>query len=231
MEDRDAARYDVSRRSSILYPPSSNTGGKLAPPCTRSTNVSCLRIVLTGGPGGGKTTLMDELRTENRYTQCWILVPEAAPLLFRAGFGANKLNFQRAVVHLQMTLEEVCAEMAAPDQTLICHRGTLDALAYWLRNGWDEAAFFAWTRMSREDHFRRYHGVVHLQTAAIGAESYYHRWPEAHRPETIEQAAEIDRLCACAWNQHPRYSLIDNSRRDWSSKAQVAHDTLAAWLA
>jgi hypothetical protein len=159
-------------------------------------NPNCLRIVLTGGPGGGKTTLMRELRDEDPYAKHWILVPEAAPLLFQAGLDGREKDFQRAVVRLQTAMEDICAQSACPNQVLICHRGTLDPLAYWLRNGWDESEFFEYTEMSRDEHLRRYHGVIHLQTAAIGAEAYYRRWPDAHRPETVEQAAEIDRLCA-----------------------------------
>ena len=78
-------------------------------------------IVLTGGPGGGKSTLMRELRSEDPYTKRWLLVPEAAPLLFRASLNAREKGFQRAVVRLQMTLEEVCTEAAPPSQVLICH--------------------------------------------------------------------------------------------------------------
>ena len=44
------------------------------------------RLVLTGGPGGGKTTLMETLRAEGDR---WLLVPEAAPLLFRAGLDGR----------------------------------------------------------------------------------------------------------------------------------------------
>lgn len=55
-----------------------------------------------------------------------------------------------------MALEETCAEADRPGQVLICHRGTLDLLAYWLRNGWDEGEFFAFTNMSREERFQRY---------------------------------------------------------------------------
>jgi hypothetical protein len=109
-----------------------------------------------------------------------------------------------------------------PGKVLVCHRGTLDPLAYWLRNGWDEKEFFAYTGMSREEHFRRYFGVLHLQTAAINAETHYRRWPDAHRPETLAQAAEIDRLCARAWSGHPRYVLIDNTDRDWLDKSRAA---------
>lgn len=152
------------------------------------------------------------------------------PLLFQAGLDAREKSFQRTVVRLQMALEETCTEAARPGQVLLCHRGTLDPLAYWLRNGWNESEFFALTHLSREEHFRRYSGVIHLQTAAIGVE-HYRRWPDAHRPETLGQAAEIGHFCAHAWSGHPRYVLIDNADRDWSAKERTAQDVLTRWLA
>jgi len=182
-------------------------------------NISC--IVLTGGPGGGKTTLMRQLRAQDPQAKRWLLVPEAAPLLFQVGLNGRDRRFQRAVVCLQIALEQSCREAACSGQVLVCHRGTLDSLAYWLHNGWQEQEFFVMTGMSQEDHLCRYAGVIHLQTTAIEAEAYYHRWPEAHRPETVAQAAELDRLCAYAWSKHPRYILIENAGRTWEEKTKV----------
>jgi len=189
-----------------------------------------LRIVLTGGPGGGKTNFMQELRAEDPRAEHWLLVPEAAPLLFQTGLSARNKDFQRAVVHLQIALEETCAEVAVSDQVLICHRGTLDALAYWLRNGWAEEDFFTITETNPEAHFRRYAGVIHFQTAAIDASKHYRRWPDAHRPETLVQAAETDHLCARAWRGHPHYVFIDNLNRDWHAKSEMARSLLNRWV-
>lgn len=191
----------------------------------------CRRIVLTGGPGGGKTAFMRELRAQDPQAQRWLHIPESAPLLFHAGLSAREKTFQRSVVWLQMVLEDSIAAAARPDQILLCHRGTLDPLAYWLRNGWAEADFFTITETTRAEHFGRYMGVIHLQTAAIGAEAYYRHWPDAHRPETLEQATQTDHLCAYAWRDHPRYALIDNIGRDWSDKSQAVHDLLTDWFA
>lgn len=205
-----------------------------ASPCSQPKPVAstarCPCFVLTGGPGGGKSALMAELRAADPFAQRWLLVPEAAPLLFQAGLDAREQRFQVAVVRLQLALEAGCAQAAHPGQVLVCHRGALDALAYWRRNGWQEADFFALTATLREEYLRRYRGVIHLQTAAIGAEPHYRRVPEAHRPETPAQAAQIDALCAAAWRAHPGYVLIANEGRDWSVKARAAHDLLDSWL-
>jgi hypothetical protein len=72
------------------------------------------------------------------------------------------------VVRLQMALEETCARAADLSATVVCHRGTLDLLAYWLRKAWDEGKFSI--EISRGEHHRHYLGVIRLQTVAIGAE-------------------------------------------------------------
>ena len=47
-------------------------------------SAQCSRIVLTGGPGGGKTTAADLFRRE--IGDRVVLVPEAATILFQGGF-------------------------------------------------------------------------------------------------------------------------------------------------
>ncbi|EKU98204.1 hypothetical protein Lepto7375DRAFT_7466 [Leptolyngbya sp. PCC 7375] len=180
----------------------------------------CLKIVLTGGPCGGKTTLMNELQNMDLDVN-WTLVPEAAPLLFQAGIDRRKKSFQKAVIELQISLETISEKFSQDGSILICHRGTLDPLAYWLRNGWDENDFFAYTQMSLHEHHERYSGIIHLQSVAIGAEEHYLSWPNAHRTETIEQAKQTDYLCQHAWNKHPHYLLVDNTKRNWLEKSKI----------
>ena len=66
------------------------------------TNGRC-RVVLTGGPGGGKTTAADLFRRE--IGERVVIVPEAATLLFAGGFPrpqdpAAQRAVQRAIFHV-----------------------------------------------------------------------------------------------------------------------------------
>ena len=68
------------------------------------------RIVLTGGPGGGKTTAADLFRRE--IGEKVVIVPETATMLFTGGFprvGGPKARTatQRAIFHAQVALEDV----------------------------------------------------------------------------------------------------------------------------
>jgi len=165
---------------------------------------------------------MRELRAQDPASDRWLLVPEAVPLVFQIGLHVYAKTFQRAAVHLQLAMEEVCHRGAHAGQAVIFHRGALDLLGYWLRNGWDECEFFALVERTRSELLSRYAGIIHLQTAAVDAQAFYHRFPEAHRPETLEEAAEIDRLLGSVWARHPGYVFVGNAGRDWPKKATVA---------
>jgi len=136
------------------------------------------------------------------------------------------------MVNLQIALEEGLKRALGSEdkRPIICHRGSLDPLAYWLQRGWPEEEFFAFTGFSLEDHYRRYTAVIHLVTAADGAPEYYRRWPEAHRPEGIEEAVKLDRWLREAWRGHPNYYCLGNDGCDWETKARRAKEILAKVL-
>lgn len=140
--------------------------------------------------------------------------------------------FQRVMVHLQMALEDGLDRALGLEDgcAILCHRGSPDPLAYWLDRGWPEEEFFAFTGTRREEHYRRYTAVLHLVTAADGAAEHYARWPEAHRPEQIEDTIRLDRLLHRVWRDHPRYYRLDNEGRDWAAKSRTARRILSGLL-
>lgn len=59
----------------------------------------------------------------------------------------------------------------------------------------------------------RYTQVVHMVTAANGAEEYYNTEDNPCRTEGVELARELDQKTAEAWVGHPYIDVIDNATR------------------
>jgi predicted ATPase len=120
------------------------------------------RIVLTGGPGAGKTAVLGMMgRTLCEHVK---VVPEAAGVVFGGGFPrgdapAVRIAGQRAIFFLQRELE---AAVAAENVSIaLCDRGTVDGLAYWSGN--DDLWRAVGTTLPEQ--LARYHAVIHLRTA------------------------------------------------------------------
>ena len=166
------------------------------------------RIVLTGGPGGGKTTAADLLRRE--LGDRIVIVPEAATILFAGGFprsehiDANRAA-QTAIFHVQRNLEDVQSALY-PDRVLLCDRGTVDGAAYWY-DGQD--AFFRLLGTSLAAELSRYDAVVFFETAAVAGLSIEGGNPV--RNESLARAVELDGRLRALWSQHPRFTLIPHS--------------------
>ncbi|MEK7484193.1 MAG: AAA family ATPase [Planctomycetota bacterium] len=166
------------------------------------------RIVLTGGPGGGKTTAADLFRRE--IGDQVILVPEAATLLFSGGFPRTSLTAaiqvaQNAIYHVQRNLEEI-QSVLYPERILLCDRGTIDGAAYWPGN---EEDFFKKLGTSLEKELLHYDAVIFFESAAVGKFSIEGGNPT--RIESIEEAVFLDRKLKNLWSQHPHFSLVPHN--------------------
>jgi len=166
------------------------------------------RIVLTGGPGGGKTTAGDLFRRE--MDDQVVLVPEAATMMFSGGFPRVNLPeavhaAQRAIYHVQIHLEEA-VKAQHPEQILLCDRGTVDGAAYW-PGGTD--GFFEDIGSTLEQELSRYDAVIFFESAAVGHMSIEGGNPI--RNESIEQAIKLDRKLRDLWSQHPKFMLVPHN--------------------
>jgi len=166
------------------------------------------RIVLTGGPGGGKTTAADLFRRE--IGERVVIVPEAATMLFSGGFprvahdGAIEAT-QTAIYHLQRNLEDVQA-CRYPERVLLCDRGTVDGAAYWPT---DPIDFFASVNSSLEAELARYDAVIFFESAARGGMQIEGGNPT--RIESIAAAAALDEQLCSLWSQHPRFERVPHN--------------------
>ena len=183
-------------------------GRALSSGMNASQNGRC-RIVLTGGPGGGKTTAGDLFRREIGGRV--VLVPEAATLLFSGGFPRVREPLavraaQMAIFHLQRSLEDVQGARF-PERILLCDRGTPDGAAYW--PGLPHEYFDA-VGTTLDAELKRYDAVIFFETAAVGGDSIEGGNPI--RNETGEQAVVLDRKLRALWSRHPRFILVPHNR-------------------
>lgn len=186
-------------------------------------------IVLTGGPGGGKSTLIEDLQHDPIWAGRFVALPETVHYARFVNISPWEKLLQRVIVNLQIALEDgLDRALGSTDpRPIICHRGTLDPLAFWLQRGWPEEEFFEFTETRVKDHYRRYAAVIHLVTCADGVPWEYTRWPEAHRPEEADEAIRLDRWLQQAWSGHPHYFRLDNEERDWTAKSREARNILS----
>ncbi len=156
------------------------------------------RIVLTGGPGAGKTAVLEVLRQAT--CEHVHVLRESAGIVFGGGFprGASlalRRPAQRAIYFVQRELESTTSDLNAA--VVVCDRGTLDGLAYW------PGPYDLWQSVGTTlaDELARYHAVIHLRVPSIDL-GYNHHNPL--RVETPTEAAAIDERIAAAWSHHPR---------------------------
>ncbi len=166
------------------------------------------KIVLTGGPGGGKTTAADLFRRE--LGEKVVVVPEAATMLFSGGFPRTREHdavryVQQAIYHVQTNIESVQTALY-PERVLLCDRGTVDGGAYW-KNG--EADFFEFLGTTLEEELKRYDAVIFFETAAIGNMSIEGGNP--CRNESIDEAIKLDSKLKALWEQHPNFTHVKHN--------------------
>jgi predicted ATPase len=181
------------------------------------------RVVVTGGPGAGKTALLELCK---QYFCSHVLVlPESASLLFSGGFPrrgrpAERAATQRAIFNVQTELETVadCHDNAA---IVLCDRGTVDGAAYWPGPG----TLFEAVGTTHEAQLARYSAVIHLRTP----DPRHYSRENPLRIESAIEAANIDEGIELAWRNHPRRIVIE-STTEFLDKARAALAALRAEL-
>jgi predicted ATPase len=166
------------------------------------------RLVLTGGPGGGKTTAADLFRRE--LGERVVIVPESATILFAGGFprtrdGQAQRAVQKAIFQVQRNLEDVQSALFR-DRILLCDRGTIDGAAYWPDG---ERDFFTAMGTTLDAELARYDAVVFFETAAVAGKSIEGGNPV--RIESLSEAVALDRRLRELWTKHPRFLLVPHT--------------------
>lgn len=185
------------------------------------------RIVVTGGPGAGKTSIWRELATT--HASHLVAVPEVATLLFQHVFPSvqnttERCAVQRAIFEVQRHLETVYETRRASEQVLLCDRGVPDGAGYWPEG---PAAFFTAMSSDWKSEIMRYDAVLFLETAAAGGLAI--DAGNATRTESLEAAVNVDAQLRAVWAQHPNCVFIAHEI-DFAVKVARGSAVLRAWL-
>lgn len=179
-------------------------------------------IVITGGPCSGKTTGLSVLRTKLTERGYKVLVnAESATKLISAGMlpgqdGLTSEDFQRLILLDTLEQEELILSAAIKYRNqgkkvvVLCDRGAMDGGAYVKPEDFKKLLEeFGYNHRQLCDN--RYHAVMHMRSAAIGAESFYTLANNSARTETPEVARHLDEKTLEVWQRHPHPRVIDNS--------------------
>ncbi len=196
----------------------------------QSTDKKIYSVVLTGGPSGGKSTIVGLIKKYfNKYNSnkpdsqkiLVLVVNETATSLINQGVTftpeAPQL-FQKLILKNQIFMEKTVyeyAEMIAKFSkiydkvVIILDRGLLDGKAYLIKKDLDDSVEQEWNELIAQtnfvaefkEHLLRYDLIIHIVTAAEGTGFFYTTENNAARTETPDLARIIDAKTLRVWER------------------------------
>lgn len=197
-------------------------------------------IVLTGGPCSGKSSSLAYL-TEKLSDHGFMVfvIPETATLITNNGIDRRKMDkttqvaaYEETILEMQLAFEETYSRAVKrifPERkkVILLDRGVMDIKAFISK---EDFRVMLKRQGLKEVNLRdRYLGVIHLVTAADGAQEYYTAENNTARIETPEEAKELDRKTREAWLGHPHLKIIDN-RTDFEGKITRVFNAISGLL-
>ena len=180
------------------------------------------KIVLTGGPCAGKTTVINQIRKELSKDYYIVTIPETATELINSGIlpDNNKehtLKFQEIVLFSQMLKECNALEYLESlkqnnidfikqkkGMIILYDRGIMDNRAYLSHQDYND--LLAHNELNELEVMDRYDLVIDLISTATTKPEVYGL--NGVRYETIEEAAYKDELTSGAWLLHRNLEVV-----------------------
>lgn len=183
-------------------------------------------FILTGGPCGLKTTCLKAIKPElKKLGYKSFFIPEVPTLLMNMGIhpaDIGMIEFQKYVLPLQMKLEQDVFKVTSHflsqgiKSVVFMDRSLMDPIAY-IGNSNDTLTYNALLKeiLDIEIHqvFDPYDTIVHLRTAAYGAEEHFTQESienDTKRDEGLEKARILDDRLIQAYSSHSDVVVLDN---------------------
>lgn len=201
------------------------------------------KIVLTGGPCAGKTTaLVKIIEHFSSLGYKVFTIPEVPTMFTQAGMDylTKNVDFfregEKATLEIQLALEDKfmrLAETCNEPVVIVCDRGVMDISSYLTPEMWNEIiSSLGYTTHQLRD--ERYDAILHLVSAADGAEQFYTTSNNAQRLEKADEkglqiARMLDKKVIQAWTGHSHLRVINN-HEDFDKKINRVLKEISAVL-
>lgn len=194
------------------------------------------RIVLTGGPGSGKTSVLEKINqvySSEGYKV--IIVPETATELMNNGItfkdgSISLVDFQELVMRLQLAKEEVVdrtIELMSNDKVIVVYdRGTIDNTAYINKTEFEEIL----ARLNNVECFTDLMNKYDLVINLVGREDFYTTDNNKARSESVNDALKLGDATLKCWLGHKTVKIVlpkDTMEEKISEVLNIINETLS----
>lgn len=177
------------------------------------------RIVLTGGPGSGKTTVINSIiKIFSSLGVKVIVVPETATEIITSGikpFGedpVDMLDFQELVLRQQLNKEKLIDDAVKmytnkyPDKDLliIYDRGIIDNKSYIT----DEEFMDVLKKITNKNNYSELLNNYDLVIGLVGAKEFYTLENNLARSESPDYALKLGEKTLKSWVGHPKLKIV-----------------------
>jgi hypothetical protein len=184
-----------------------------------------LRILLTGGPGGGKSSALSQLRSMllKRAFNVFVIEENATRVIEAAGgFDPswrerdNLVKLQKTFLTFQKTQEDVFTALSEIKQgrtVILLDRGILDGKVFVPEDIWSEITSTEAENWEAEV-LARYDLVLHMTSVAVDRPELYEFGPGSNNParfHDVHEARSQDARCAEIYAKHPRVVFVRTS--------------------
>lgn len=191
------------------------------------------KLVLTGGPCGGKSSVFEKLKKElSNYNIKIITLNEVSSEFALSGYywHQEKIDFyafQKAIFRLQHSKEKIHQELVKSlpyeNVLILCDRGLID-----LKANMGKLAFsnmISSCNVTEKEILNSYDLIVHLETAAeYYTNNLFYISPE-EKNASLKFSLDIDKKIKEAWMDHKEFYVI-NAQKSYAEKEANAIDLI-----
>lgn len=192
------------------------------------------KIVVTGGPQAGKSTMLDlAYEAAKKENKNLFVLHETATHIISGGieFHKNHYTFQRAILNLQLANESqfekaICGMIGADEAEnaiLLLDRGAVDGKAYLKESEWKNLC--RETGIDEKDLFLRYDAVICLESLTKIDEKGFSNAGNTIRYETADEAKRLDDNTYKVWLPHKNLRVV-KANTDFEKKKKEFFDVL-----